>query len=313
MNHFFFKHTLIASLVCSPLLLGATAALAADPPAKASGAPRMLTEDELSAKIAAKLVQLRAEQATRIHAAAKAKKAAAAAPREAVAPVVHGTSWSYEGETGPANWSRINPDWASCSSGTRQSPIDIRDGLKLDLEPIVFDYQPSSFTVVDNGHTVEVALGAGNFITIMNRRYELQQFHFHRPSEERINGKGFDMSVHLVHKDGAGRQAVLALLLERGTAQSAIQMVWNNLPLEKNDIIRPTMLLDASDLLPAQREYFIYMGSMATPPCSEGVLWMVMKQPVQAAPAQMALFSRLYPYNVRPIQSSSGRIIKESN
>jgi carbonic anhydrase len=119
--------------------------------------------------------------------------------------------------------------------------------------------------------------------------------------------------VHLVHKDGEGRQAVVALLLERGTAQSAIQMVWNNLPLEKNDVIRPTIMLDANDLLPVQREYFIYMGSMSTPPCSEGVLWMVMKQPVQAAPAQMALFSRLYPYNVRPTQPSSGRIIKESN
>ena len=319
MNHFFFKRTLIALLVCSPLLLAGSAAFAVDPPSKSSSSSAqrpnpMLTEDQLSAKIAAKLVELRAQQAARVTAVAKAKKAAAAAPPPiAPTPAVHGTQWSYEGETGPANWGRINPDWASCSSGTRQSPIDIRDGIKLDLEPIVFDYQPSSFTVVDNGHTVEVALGAGNFITIMNRRYELQQFHFHRPSEERINGKGFDMSVHLVHKDGAGRQAVVALLLERGTAQSAIQTVWNNLPLEKHDIIRPITLLNASDLLPAQREYFIYMGSMATPPCSEGVLWMVMKQPVQAAPAQMALFSRLYPYNVRPIQSSAGRIIKESN
>jgi carbonic anhydrase len=313
MNLFFVTRTLIASLVCSPLLLGAAAALAADPPTKASGAPRMLTEDELSAKIAAKLVQLRAEQAARMTAVAKAKKAAAAPASVAPARTVHGTKWSYEGETGPAHWSGINPDWASCSNGTRQSPIDIRDGIKLDLDPIVFDYHPSSFTIVDNGHTVEVALGAGNFITIMNRRYELQQFHFHRPSEERINGKGFDMSLHLVHKDDAGRQAVVALLLERGTAQSAIQTVWNNLPLEKNDIIRPTTLFDANDLLPVQREYFIYMGSMATPPCSEGVLWMVMKQPVPAAPAQMALFSRLYPYNVRPTQPSSGRIIKESN
>lgn len=307
---------LTALLICAPLLAG-SAALAADPPAKgqSSGARanQTLSEDELSAKIAAKLVQLRAEQATRVHAAAKAKKAAAAAPREVVAPVVHGTKWSYEGEFGPANWARMNPDWAACSSGTRQSPIDIRDGIKLDLEPIVFDYHPSSFTVVDNGHTVEVALGTGNFITIMNRRYELQQFHFHRPSEERINGKSFDMSVHLVHKDGEGRQAVVALLLERGSAQSVIQTVWNNLPLEKNDVIRPTIMLDANDLLPLQREYFIYMGSMSTPPCSEGVLWMVMKQPVQAAPAQMALFSRLYPYNVRPTQPSSGRIIKESN
>ena len=300
---------LIALTACGALTVAAGAA--AFEPVK----PRAndnLAEADLAARIAAKLAELRAQQAARVGAAAKARKAAAAQAAQAPVPM-HGTLWSYEGETGPANWARINPDWAACGSGARQSPIDIRDGIKLDLEPIVFDYQPSSFTVIDNGHTIEVTLGTGNFITIMNRRYELQQFHFHRPSEERINGKSFDMSVHLVHRDGAGRQAVVALLLERGIAQNTIQAVWNNLPLEKNEIVRPSTELDASDLLPLQREYFIYMGSMATPPCSEGVLWMVMKQPVQAAPAQMALFSRLYPYNARPTQPSSGRIIKESN
>jgi carbonic anhydrase len=147
----------------------------------------------------------------------------------------------------------------------------------------------------------------------MNRRYELQQFHFHRPSEERINGKSFEMVIHLVHRDDEGRQAIVALLLERGIAQKTVQTVWNNLPLEKNEIVKPSSALDASDLLPLQRGYYTYMGSISTPPCSEGVLWMVMKQPVQLAPAQMALFSRLYPYNARPVQPSSGRIIKESN
>ena len=316
---------LIALIACGTLM-AATGASAAEP--VKSRANDNLAEAELGARIAAKLAQLRAQQALRMRVAAKAKKAATAAatatataaataaaqaPQAPPAPALHAPLWSYEGETGPANWARINPDWAACGSGTRQSPIDIRDGMKLDLEPIVFDYLPSSFTVVDNGHTIEVTLGAGNFMTIMNRRYELQQFHFHRPSEERINGKRFDMSVHLVHRDGAGRQAVVALLLERGMAQNTMQKVWNNLPLEKNEIVKPSTVLDATDLLPLQREYFIYMGSMATPPCSEGVLWMVMKQPVQAAPAQMALFSRLYPYNARPTQPSSGRIIKESN
>lgn len=310
---------LIALTACAALMaaINASAAEPVKAPGSAARANDNLAEAELGARIAAKLAQLRAQQAARVNAAAKAKKAAAAqaaqAPRAPQDVPLHATLWSYEGETGPANWARINPDWAACGSGTRQSPIDIRDGMKLDLEPIVFDYRPSSFTVVDNGHTIEVTLGAGNAITIMNRRYELQQFHFHRPSEERIDGKGFDMSMHLVHRDSAGRQAVVALLLARGMAQNTIQQVWNNLPLEKNQVVKPSTVLDVTDLLPLQREYFIYMGSMATPPCSEGVLWMVMKQPVQASPAQMALFSRLYPYNARPIQPSSGRIIKESN
>jgi len=143
--------------------------------------------------------------------------------------------------------------------------------------------------------------------------YELQQFHFHRPSEERINGKGFEMVVHLVHRDAEGRLAILALLLERGEPQPTIQTVWNNLPLEKFDTVSPSILLDPANLLPERRDYYTFMGSMTEPPCSENVLWLVMKQPVQASAAQMALFSRLYPLNARPIQPANGRIIKESN
>ena len=269
-------------------------------------------EAELSAKIASRLAAMRANQAAR---AAKAKKDAEARRKQAAAAPVeaHGTHWSYEGQLGPANWGKINSEWAKCGTGNRQSPIDLRDGMKVDLEQIVFDYKPSSFSVIDNGHTIQVTMTGGNYITIMNRSYELLQFHFHRPSEERINGKGFEMVVHLVHRDAENKLAVVAVLLERGKAQSVIQTVWNNLPLEKNDTVTPSVVLDVNDLLPAGRDYFTYMGSLTTPPCSEGVLWLVMKEPVQASPAQMALFSRLYPLNARPIQASSGRVIKESN
>ncbi|MRW85229.1 carbonic anhydrase family protein [Pseudoduganella sp. FT26W] len=284
--------------------------------------PRKLTEREkeaqaeadLSARIQERLAIMRANQAARVAAAAKAKKQAAAKEAAIAAiPKVYSNVWSYEGETGPANWGKINPAWAKCGAGNRQSPIDIRDGMKVDLEQITFDYHPSSFNVTDNGHTVQVMVGSGNFLTVGNRTYELIQFHFHRPSEERINGKGYEMVVHLVHKDGEGRIAMLALLLERGKPQPVIQTVWNNLPLEKLDTAAPVESLDPLDLIPARRDYYTFMGSMTTPPCNEGVLWLVMKEPVQASPAQMALFSRLYPLNARPTQPSSGRIIKESN
>ncbi|HJV01875.1 MAG TPA: carbonic anhydrase family protein [Burkholderiaceae bacterium] len=296
----------------------------ASAPAK-SGAPvraRAMSEREreeqaeadLSAKIAARLAIMRANQAARVAQQAKAKKAAAAAAAAvAAAPKVYSNHWSYEGESGPVNWGRINPEWAKCSTGNRQSPIDIRDGMKVDLEQITFDYKPSSFNVTDNGHTVQVMVSGGNFITVANRMYELIQFHFHRPSEERINGKGYEMVVHLVHKDAEGHLAVLALLLERGKPQPTIQTVWNNLPLEKFETMAPSIVLDPMDLIPARRDYYTFMGSLTTPPCTEGVLWLVMKEPVQASPAQMALFSRLYPLNARPVQPSSGRIVKESN
>ena len=269
-------------------------------------------EVDLSERIAARLAEMRATQAAR--AAARAKRAAVvkAAPPPPP-PVPRGTHWSYEGDSGPANWSKINVDWAKCGNGSRQSPIDIRDGMKVELEQISFDYHPSSFNVVDNGHTVQVGVSGGNYITVQNRMFELQQFHFHRPSEDRINGKTYEMVVHLVHRDAEGKLAILALMLERGTPQATIQTVWNNLPLEKFDTMSPSILLDPMEMVPARRDYYTYMGSMTEPPCSENVLWLVMKQPVQASAAQMALFSRLYPLNARPIQATNGRIIKESN
>lgn len=281
-------------------------------------------EVELSAKIAARLAALRTRQQERAGAAARAKKAAdAKRKQEAQAAVAsaalvaaapkHGTAWSYEGDLGPANWSKINGDWAKCGSGNRQSPIDLRDGIKVNLEQISFDYHPSSFSEVNNGHTIQVTVGSGNFITVGNTVYELQQFHFHRPSEEKINGKGTEMVIHLVHKSADGKTAVVAVLLERGAPHKLMQTVWDNLPLEKMEAVSPAIVLDPIDALPERREYFTYMGSLSEPPCTEGVLYLVFKQPMQASPAQLALFSRLYPLNARPVQPTGGRMVKESN
>ncbi len=235
----------------------------------------------------------------------------------AAVPAAHGPAhlphWSYAGESGPDQWARLHPEYARCSTGQRQSPIDIRDGFRVDLENISFDYHPSAFRVIDNGHTVQVNLAAGSGLTISGRRYELVQFHFHRPSEERINGKQYEMVAHLVHKDSEGRLAVVAVLIERGTPQPVIQTVWNNLPLEQGEEVTAQVTLDTGRLLPDDRSYFTYMGSLTTPPCTEGVLWMVLKQPVQVSEQQIAIFSRLYPMNARPTQAAAGRMIKESN
>lgn len=308
------------SVAASGALASASSPIPARSGALSERAREAEAEAELSAKIAARLAVMRANQAARVAQQARAKKAAAAAATAAAVAAAapppqqfHSSHWSYEGETGPGNWGRLNADWAKCSTGKRQSPIDIRDGMKVELEQITFDYRPSSFNVTDNGHTVQVGMGSGNFITVQNRMYELMQFHFHRPSEERINGKGYEMVVHLVHKDGEGHYAVVALMLERGRPQNTIQTVWNNLPLEKLDTFSPSIVIDPMELIPQRRDYFTFMGSLTTPPCTEGVLWLVMKEPIQASPAQMALFSRLYPLNARPIQPGSGRMIKESN
>jgi carbonic anhydrase len=238
---------------------------------------------------------------------------AGAAGHAAQAHSSHAPHWDYKGDGGPESWGRLRAEFSQCATGARQSPIDIRDGVKVQLDPVQFDYRPSSFRVIDNGHTVQVNVAAGNSIEVIGRRYELQQFHFHRPSEERINGRQFDMVAHLVHKDPEGRLAVVAVLLDRGSAHAIVQTVWNNLPLEKGEEVPARSPLDLAALLPVDRSYYTYMGSLTTPPCSEGVLWMVMKNPVPISPEQIAVFSRLYPMNARPVQSASGRLIKESN
>ena len=229
-----------------------------------------------------------------------------------VAPARNAVHWSYEGAGAPENWGRLDADYALCNTGKRQSPIDIRDGIRVDLEPIQFSYKPTSFRVTDNGHTVQVSLLGGS-INLLGTRYLLTQFHFHRPSEETINGKAYDMVAHLVHQSDQGKIAVVSVLLERGNENPIIQTVWNNLPLERDeDVAPPTQTLDLTQLLPENRAYYTYMGSLTTPPCSEGVLWLVLKQPVTISAEQLAIFARLYKNNARPIQSAGGRMIKES-
>ena len=242
-------------------------------------------------------------------------------PVSATAPPKRSTSaghggaahWSYSGDAGPQTWGGLKPEFSMCTNGQRQSPIDIREGIAVDLEPVKFDYQASSFTVVDNGHTVQVNVAPGSSIEVSGRRFELKQFHFHRPSEERIDGRQFEMSAHFVHADAEGRLAVVGVLLAKGPVHPLVQTVWANLPLEKHSEQRARVLLDPAALLPTDRRYFTYMGSLTTPPCSEGVQWVVMRSPVAASPEQIDIFSRLYPMNARPPQSVAGRRIMQSN
>ena len=296
---------------------------AKDAPHDAKSGPTA-TPQEVAARIAERLAALRTAKAEKNLREATAHRPApkkrmvekadgAADGKQAHKDTPKETHWSYGGEGGPVRWGEMNPEWAKCSTGNRQSPIDIRSGIKVDLEQIVFDYKPSGFSIIDNGHTIQVNLGAGNHITVGNRMYELVQFHFHRPSEEKIDGRSYDMVAHLVHKDASGKLAVVAVLIERGAARKLVQTVWNNLPLEKNETVTPAGALDMNGILPTRREYYTYMGSLTTPPCSEGVLWMVMKEPVAVSQDQLDIFARLYQMNARPIQLSSERLIKESN
>lgn len=293
----------------------------AAPPA---AAPHPL--ERLHERIAARLSAVRASPAGGSHDLQIVNRAPPASPRAAAAaarPAIPaprgrqgadaGVAWGHHGAAGPQAWGSLEPGFALCANGRRQSPIDIQGGLSVDLEPVRFNYQASRFTVVDTGHTVQANVAPGQAIEVGGRRYELQQFHFHHPAEERIDGRAFEMSLHLVHRDEHGRLAVVALLLERGAPQPAVQQVWNNLPLEQQEEVAASTTLDLETLLPADRGYYTYMGSLTTPPCSEGVQWVVMRQPLTVSPEQIDLFARIYPMNARPLQSVGGRRILQSN
>ena len=281
------------------LLLWAPVSLAEEP-----SAPK-----DLRQRLSEKLTQDKAALQVRAPAGAAAASGKAA---KADAKAAHKPHWGYTGDGAPDRWGELSTDNKLCAIGTRQTPIDIRDTLKVDLERIQFEYRPSRFTVLDNGHTIQVNVEPGNFLSVMQRRFELVQFHFHKPSEERVNGRSYDMVAHLVHKDEAGGLAVVAVLLERGSDQAQVQQVLNNLPLEKHQPNAAAEPVDLNHLLPADRRYYTFMGSLTTPPCSEGVLWMVMRQPVPIGPAQLAIFAKLYPMNARPVQPAGGRTVKES-
>jgi carbonic anhydrase len=243
------------------------------------------------------------------------QRAAPKAPSKPAAPVYKAIPWSYEGEGGPGHWAQLKPEYATCASGQRQSPIAIDDAdtLKGPAEAIAFNYMPSSGTVVNNGHTIEVQLSGDNSLTVRGQTYRLQQFHFHHPAEERINSRVYPMVAHFVHRSDTGQLAVLAVLLEEGPANPLIQKVWTHMPLDvKDHVPLPADLIHVGEILPRDQRYYQYMGSLTTPPCTEGVLWLVLKQPASISAEQLRLFSQLYPHNARPVQSLNGRPVRDA-
>lgn len=245
-------------------------------------------------------------------AARKKSAAEASVAVDSQKPAMRDIPWSYEGDGGPANWGKLRADYATCATGKRQSPIDIREGIRVNLEPIKFEYTRTQFRIVDTGHAVQVTVGAGLGLRVMGKRFELSHLEFRRPAEERVNGRSYDMSAHLVHRSDDGQVAVVAVLLEKGAEHPLIQTLWDNLPLERDIEVTPEAAIDLNALLPESRAYWTYMGSLTTPPCTEGVLWMVLKQPVQIAADQVAIFARVFRSNARPVQPANGRLVKES-
>jgi carbonic anhydrase len=228
------------------------------------------------------------------------------------------TPWTYEGATGAEHWSDLNPEYAACNVGKEQSPIDIRDTKKSELPALRFEYKSGPLKyLIDNGHTIRVnyhdAPGDGSFVIAGGKRYHLTQFHFHRPSEEYIQGKPYDMVVHLMHESSDGKIAGVAVLLKAGSANATIERIWEHMPKNQGKEEEVAGVeVDPGGLLPSAAAYYTYMGSLTAPPCSEGVTWFVLKTPVEISQEQIDAFAKLYPHDVRPIQPLNGRVVKES-
>ena len=223
-----------------------------------------------------------------------------------------GAHWDYSGVEGPENWGKLSADFLACSAGKNQSPVDLKGTIKGRLKPVKFEYKTLASEIINNGHTIQANYTPGSTISIDGIRFELKQFHFHAPSENLINGKSFPMEMHLVHADKDGNLAVIGVMLKVGAANTAITKLWKQMPDKAEGKNSLTSKVSALDLLPGKQTYFRFNGSLTTPPCSEGVRWMVMKQAITVSKEQLQAFERTMQHaNNRPVQPVNARQIIE--
>lgn len=199
-----------------------------------------------------------------------------------------------------------------CEMGKNQSPIDIRDTAKAQLPALHFSYATSVTTVTNYGHTIQADFAPGSFLEIGKRKFQLVQMHFHVPSENLITGRQYAMEGHLVHQSAEGALAVVAVMFEAGKEQDAISRLWYQMPEKAGDSVPFGGKLMASEVLPPEHGYFYFSGSLTTPPCSEGVSWIVLKQPVAVSKGQIDHFARVIGHpNNRPVQPVNARIVDD--
>lgn len=218
--------------------------------------------------------------------------------------------WSYEGEAAPANWGKLDPKFVMCGMGKNQSPIDLDALVEAELAPLKMTYATPSAEIVNNGHTVQVNYQPGSTLMVDGRAFELKQFHFHAPSENKIGGKQFPMEAHLVHADKDGNLAVVGVMFSEGVSNPFLAKLWEKMPAKKDEKNALAAGLNVSQLLPADKDYYRYNGSLTTPPCTEGVRWLVLKKPATVSKGQVEAFTKIMGHpNNRPVQSVNARPI----
>ena len=219
--------------------------------------------------------------------------------------------WSYAGETGPARWGSLSESFAPCAGGQNQSPIDLTGAVIAPLPPLKFHYQPTQLDIVDNGHTIQVDYQPGSYLSADGQDYDLLQFHFHSPSEHTVDGLPYDMVAHLMHSNASGELLVVAILMEARQEHPLVQTIWDYLPQEGLRATPAGVTINVMDFIPRMSSYFTYSGSLTTPPCTEGVRWIVLDTAVKVSVAQVERFNSFFPRSTRPLQPLNGRVVRK--
>jgi len=219
----------------------------------------------------------------------------------------HSSHWTYTGPEGPAHWGDLSKDYHTCKAGKSQSPINITSDKAGGSQPVSINYNSKATSILNNGHTIQINIADGSTITVGGKSYKLLQFHFHTPSEHMIDNKPADMVAHLVHKAADGQLGVIGILMKKGKENAALAQFWAHIPEHAGTKTDLNVNANARNLLPSDLSYYNYSGSLTTPPCSEGVNWMVLKNPVEVSARQIAAFKSVIHTNVRPVQPLNGR------
>jgi len=240
--------------------------------------------------------------------------------RPSATPAEADPEWHYDGEGGPEHWGALSPAFRLCADGRRQSPIDVRAAMPETAAPAMqLRFPPATLRIahhehvadgINNGHTIQINYDDGDTLTVGQTTYPLVQYHFHHPSEHTVEGRRYPMEMHLVHRAADGAMAVVGVLIREGTHNTAFDPIWSRLPDRTGEELHyEHITVDIDALLPASHRSFRYDGSLTTPPCTEGVKWFVLTDPIELDRGQVQAFEARVADNSRPIQPGNRRVV----
>lgn len=218
--------------------------------------------------------------------------------------------WGYQGDEGPQNWGELHENYAQCALGKNQSPVNIEKIVPARLAPIKLDYLLPAYEILNNGHALQLAFLDGNSFTLEGEQFDLKQIHFHTPSENTVKGEHFPLEAHFVHANKEGRLAVIGVFFKEGRANPALKLLTHKLPMQKGEKEKVSGTIYPRNMMPHCLSYYRVSGSLTTPPCSEGVIWLMLKQPIFASKEQIKQLNKAIGHdNNRPVQPLNSRLI----